>query len=460
MKTFWRLLGFLRPYRRAVIASFVLAAIAVGTGTLIPFLVGRTVDGIRRGKTNLWPLALAILGAGLIRMVFSVARRLIAGRVSLGVEYDLRSRMYEHLQALELAFFDQQQTGQLMSRATVDLQSVRFFLGYGLIFMAQSAVTILIAAVVMVSVNPGLAAVALSPTPFVFWAAFRYGRRNRPASQEVQQRIAELTAEVEENVSGIRLVKAFAREERQLARVARSAGRVFDQSMVSTRLRAFYNPFIAFLPSVGLALILFVGGREAVNGTISVGDFVAFYGYVLLLNQPVRMLGIALGMAQRAVASGARVFQVLDREPEMTSPPGAPPLPDGGGRVELQGVSFAYGDDGREVLRDIDLSVEPGRTVAVVGATGSGKTTLVSLLPRLYDVTAGRVLIDGADVRDVEIESLRREVGLVSDEPFLFSATIRENIAYARADAPLDEIEEAARQAGIHDFITGPPNGS
>jgi ATP-binding cassette subfamily B protein len=459
VKTFWRLLGFLRPYRRGVIASFALAAVAMGTGTLIPFLVGRTIDEIRRGKTNLWPLFIAIVAAGLVRMVFSVARRLIAGKVSLGVEYDLRNRMYSHLQGLELAFFDQQQTGQLMSRATVDLQAVRFFLGYGLIFMAQSVVTILIAAAVMIAVNPALAAVALSPTPFVFWAAFRYGRLNRPASQEVQQRIAELTAEVEENVSGIRLVKAFAREERQLARVRRSTGRVFEQSMVSTRLRAFYNPFIGFLPGVGLALLLYVGGREAANGTITVGDFVAFYGYVLLLNSPVRMLGIALGMAQRAVASGARVFQVLDRAPEMTSKPGAPPLPDGGGRVELQGVSFAYTEGGQPVLRDIDLTVAPGRTVAIVGATGSGKTTLVSLLPRLYDVTSGAVLVDGADVRDVELRSLRSEVGLVSDEPFLFSASIRENIAYARADASIDEVEEAAHQAGIHDFIAGLPDG-
>src|SRR3954465_14972966 len=355
MGTFWRLLTFLRPYRRGVVISFVLAAVAMGVGVLIPFLVGRTVDEIRHGTTNLWPLAGAIVLAGLLRLAFSVSRRLVAGRVSLGVEYDLRNRMYAHLQSLEVAFFDEQQTGQLMSRATVDLQSVRFFLGYGLIFMAQSAITILITAAVMITVNPELAAVALSPTPFVFWAASRYGRQNRPASQEVQQRIAELTAEVEENVSGIRLVKAFAREERQLARISRSVGRVFDQSMVSTRLRAFYNPLIAFLPSMGLALLLFVGGREAVNGTITVGDFVAFYGYVLLLNAPVRMLGIALGMAQRAVASGARVFEILDRAPEMTSPADAPPLPDGGGRVELQGVSFAYPGSDREVLRGIDL---------------------------------------------------------------------------------------------------------
>src|SRR3954447_9813889 len=315
MSTFWRLLSFLRPYRRGVIASFALAAVAMGTGTLIPFLVGRTVDDIRRGETNLWPLTLAILGAGLIRLVFSVARRLIAGRVSLGVEYDLRNRMYSHLQSLELGFFDEQQTGQLMSRSTVDLQSVRFFLGYGLIFIGQSGLTILIAAAVMFAVNPPLAAVTLAPTPFVIWIAFIYGRKNRPASQEVQQRIAELTAEAEENVSGVRVVKAFAQEERQLARFQRSTRRVFDQSMVSTRLSAFYSPLIGFLPNLGLAALLFVGGRQAVKGSITVGDFVAFYGYVVMLTGPMRMLGIALGMAQRAVASGARVFEILDREP-------------------------------------------------------------------------------------------------------------------------------------------------
>src|SRR5881227_1130686 len=270
MSTFRRLLGFLRPYRRGVIVSFALAAVAMGTGTLIPFLVGRTVDDIRQGETNLWPLTLAILGAGLIRLVFSVARRLVAGRVSLGVEYDLRNRMYGHLQSLEVAFFDEQQTGQLMSRSTVDLQSVRFFLGYGLIFMAQSALTILIAAAVMFAVNPGLAAVTLAPTPFVVWVAFVYGRKNRPASQEVQQRIAELTAEAEENVSGVRVVKAFAQEERQLTRFRRSVKRVFDQSMISTRLSAFYSPLLAFLPNLGLAALLFVGGREAIHGTITI----------------------------------------------------------------------------------------------------------------------------------------------------------------------------------------------
>jgi ABC-type multidrug transport system fused ATPase/permease subunit len=459
MPTFWRLLRFLRPYRRGVIVSFVLAAVAMGTGVLIPFLVGRTVDAIRKGETDLWPLAWAILGAGLVRLVFSVARRLIAGRVSLGVEYDLRNRMYRHLQSLELAFFDEQQTGQLMSRATVDLQAVRFFLGYGLIFILQSLVTILVAAAVMLALNVELGLLALAPAPLIFVVALRYGRRNRPASQEVQQRIAELTAEVEENVGGIRLVKAFAREERQLGRVRDRAARVFDQSMVSTRLRAFYNPFIGFLPNLGLAVVLLVGGQQAINGDITVGEFVAFYGYVAVLVGPVRMLGIALGMAQRAVASGARVFEVLDRAPDMTVPAGAPPLPAGDGHVELRDVSFTYVGATDPVLRGVDLDVPAGRTVAIVGATGSGKSTLVSLLPRLYDTSGGTVWIDGADVSQVELESLRSQVGLVSDDPFLFSDTIAGNIAYARADAPQEAIEDAARRADIHDFIQSLPDG-
>jgi ATP-binding cassette subfamily B protein len=458
MKVFRRLLGFLRPYRVGVFWSFVLAALAMGTGVLIPYLVGRTVDEIRDGRTNLWPLAAAIIGAALLRFALSAARRLVAGRVSLGVEFDLRNILYSHLQSLELGFFDEQQTGQLMSRSTVDLQSVRFFLGYGLIFIAQSALTILIAAGVMLAVNPELAVVTLAPTPFVIWIAFVYGRKNRPASQEVQQRIAELTAEAEENVSGIRVVKAFAQEERQLARFRRSVKRVFDQSMVSTRLSAFYSPLIAFLPNLGLAALLFVGGRQAVDGNITVGDFVAFYGYVLMLTGPMRMLGIALGLAQRATASGARVLEILDRRPELVNAPGAQPLPaDGGGRVEFRDVTFGYGG-GRTVLHDIDLTVDAGRTVALVGPTGSGKSTLVMLIPRLYDVSDGRVIVDGADVRDVDVASLRRDVAFVSDDPFLFSASVRENIAYARPDASEAEVLEAARRAGA-DFIDELPDG-
>jgi ABC-type multidrug transport system fused ATPase/permease subunit len=458
MPVFRRLLGFLRPYRSGVIASFVLAACAMGVGILIPPLIGKAVDDISDGGDSLGLIAAAIVGAGLLRLLFSVIRRLVAGRVSLGVEFDLRNLLYGHLQSLELGFFDGQQTGQLMSRATVDLQAVRFFLGYGLIFMAQAALTIVIAAAVMIFVNPLLALVALAPMPWVIWVAFRYGRLNRPASQEVQQRIAELTAAAEENVSGVRVVKGFAQEHRQMKRFHHSVRRVFDQSMVSTRLRAFYNPYMGFLPQLGLAAIVIVGGRQVVNGEISLGDFVAFYGYVLMLTGPMRMLGVSLGMAQRAVASGNRIFEILDREPRLTSPEGAPALPAGGGRVELRGVGFAY-EGAAPVLEGIDLTVEAGRTVALVGATGAGKTTLVNLIPRLYDPTAGQVLVDGADLREVDLASLRHEVALVSDDAFLFSASLRENVAYARPDASDAEVVDAARRAGLAEVVAELPDG-
>jgi len=457
---FRRLLGFTAPYRAGVVWSLVLAALAMVATVSIPWLTGQAIDRLDAGdEADLRRYALLIALAALLRLIFSVARRLVAGRVSLAIEFDLRNLVYRHLQSLEPAFFDGQQTGQLMSRATVDLQAVRFFLGYGLIFITQSALTIVLAAVAMFVLQPGLAALALFPVPFVVVVATRYGRRSRPALQEVQQRIAELTADVEENVSGVRVVKAFAAEPRQLARFQATVGRVFDQSMVATRLRAYYNPFIGFLPSVGLAVILLVGGRQVIDGRLSLGDFTAFYTYLLLLIAPMRTLGLALGMAQRATASGARLFEILDREPALITPPGAPPLPEGRGRVELRDVTFAYDSAPGPALRDIDLAVEAGTTVALVGATGSGKTSLIGLLPRLYDVDSGSVRIDGADVRDVDLVSLRRAISVVDDDPFLFSASVHENIAYGRPDATHEEVEQAAERAQAAGFIAELPDG-
>ncbi len=456
-------MGFLRPYRRTVIWSLVFAWAATGMTVLIPYLVGQTVDEIQRGyesgtEVALTPLFVAILAAGLLRLALTIVRRLIAGRISVDVEFDLRERMYSHLQRLELGFFDTQQTGQLMSRATVDLSSVRFFLGYGLIFLTQNALTIFLASAVMIAIKPWLAILALLPVPFVVFAAMRYNRVSRPALQEVQQRLAELTAEAEESVSGIRIVKAFAREDHMLGRFQRSVSRLFDQNVYSTRLRAYYTPLLGFLPSLGLAVVLFVGGREVIAGRLSLGDFTAFYTYLVMLVGPMRMLGIALGMAQRAVASGDRIFQILDREPRITSPPGAPPLPPGPGRVELRDVSLSYAG-GEPSLREIDLTVEAGSTVALVGPTGSGKTSLVALLARLYDPQAGSVSIDGADVRSVELADLRRSVAVVADESFLFSATVAENIAYARPEASQAQIEAAARRAQAHGFVERLPDG-
>jgi ABC-type multidrug transport system fused ATPase/permease subunit len=478
MRTFRRLMGFLRPYRPQLWGSLVFAWAAMGMTVLIPYLIGRAVNAIEAGeRPDLLPLALAIVAAGVLRLGLTLVRRIVAGKVSLAVEFDLRQRFYAHLQRLELGFFDSQQTGQLMSRATVDLQSIRFFLGYGLIFITQNLLTITLACAVMIALDPVLALLALAPAPLIVYTASRYNRVSRPAVQEVQQRIAELTAEAEENVSGIRIVKAFAREEHQLHRFRRAVARVFEQSVYSTRLQAFFSPLLGLLPQIGIALVLLVGGRQVIAGNLSLGDFTAFYTYVMMLASPMRMLGMAMGMAQRAIASGNRLFEVLDREPTIESAPGAPPLPAGAGRVELRGATLRY--DGRPsvnfpdadidhipvgsmsdaALEDVDLEVEAGRTVALVGPSGSGKTSLVALIARLYDPSEGSVLVDGADVRAVDVGSLRSEVAFVGDDSFLFSASIAENIAYARPAATREEIEAAARRAQADEFIRDLPGG-
>jgi len=454
-----RLLGFLRPYRRPLIVSLLLAWMAMGMTVVIPPLSGAAVNAIEQEhRSDLLPLVLALLGAGILRLALTVGRRLIAGKVSLAVEFDLRQTFYEHLQRLELGFFDSQQTGQLMSRATVDLQSIRFFLGYGLIWVSQSALTILFAATAMFIYDPLLAALALAPVPVLVATATRYSRRNRPAEQEVQQRIGEVTASAEESISGIRIVKAFARERHMLERFRHSVNRVFEQSMVSARLQAFYTPLMGFLPNLGLAAVLLVGGNQVINGSISPGTLTAFVLYIGMLSGPVRWLGMSLSMAQRATASGNRMFEILDREPSMKSPPGAPALPDGRGRVSLQRVTLRY-DGSEPALSGVDLEVEPGRTVALVGPTASGKTSLVGLLARLYDPSEGRVVIDGADIREVDVASLRREIAFVADDSFLFSDTVAANIAYARPDATLEQIEAAARRAQAHGFIAALPEG-
>jgi ABC-type multidrug transport system fused ATPase/permease subunit len=460
MPTFWRLTGFLKPYRRAVNWSFVLAGGALIGTVLIPYLTGVAINAIRAGdRQRLWLLAGAILLAGLARLVFSVLRRLVAGRISLAVEVDLRETLYGQLQRLELGFFDRQQTGQLMSRATVDLQSVRFFLGYGLIFIGQSVVTILLAAIAMFILQPSLAAISLAPVPFVVLIAYRYGHRSQPAMREAQQRIAELTADTEENVSGVRVVKAFAQERRQRERFAHTVERVFDQQLVTTRIQAFYNPMISFLPNLGLAAILLFGGRQVIHGHLSVGAFTAFYAYLLMLISPMQTLGYMLGSAQRASASGARIFEILDREPQIVSPPDAPAVPPGPGQITLRDVGLTFEGSTHPALTGVDLEIDGGQTVALVGAMGSGKSVLVSLLPRLYDVTTGSVTIDGADVRSVDVQDLRQQIAIVDDNPFLFSATIHENIAYAHAGASREDVVRAARAAQADGFIDRLPHG-
>jgi ABC-type multidrug transport system fused ATPase/permease subunit len=370
----------------------------------------------------------------------------------------MRNALYAHLVRLSFGFYDRHQTGQLMSRATVDLQTVRFFLGYGLIFFFQNVLTLVGATVVMFFVNWELTLVALWIAPLLIGLAYRYSHVAHPLLRDVQQKMADVATVAEENIVGVHVVKSFAQEQAEQQKFEAASEQVFAQSVAANKQRAIYVPVLSFLPLLAQAAVLLVGGRMVIEGALSYTDFFFFNVLVLMLVMPLRMLGMWIGQAQRATASGERIFEVLDAQVDVDDRPGATELPPGPGRVAYRDVCFEYAQ-GRTVLRDIDLELAPGRTVALIGHTGSGKTTLAALVPRFYDVTAGAIELDGHNVRDVTVASLRRAIGIVSQDPFLFSATVRENIAFGRADATDEEVEEAARLAQAHEFIERLPNG-
>jgi len=339
-----------------------------------------------------------------------------------------------------------------MSRATIDLQAVRFFLGYGLIFFAQHVVTVLVVTAVLFVYSWRLALVAVAITPIIVLTAYRYSRVSHPVLRDVQQRLADVAIVAEESIAGVHVVKAFSQEERTGERFRRAADAVFERTLVANRQRAVYVPLLTFLPLAAQAAVLLAAGWMVVEGTLTLGAFFAFNLLLAMLVMPLRMLGMWIGQAQRATAAGERIFEVLDEPEEIADRPGAARLPTGPGEVRFEGVDFAY-ETGRLVLEGIDLVVPPGRTVALIGRTGSGKTTLAALVPRFYEATAGRILVDGIDVRDLERRSLRSAIGVISQEPFLFSASIRDNIAFGMPDAPREAVEAAARAAQAHEFV-------
>jgi ABC-type multidrug transport system fused ATPase/permease subunit len=458
--TFFRLLGFLRPYKWSLAVSIVLAVGSQAAAVTLAFLTGDALEHVivssddGRLRTLVW----LVLAVGLARAVLMMGRRLISGRQALGVEYDLRDALYAKLLRLSFRFYDGHQTGQLMSRATVDLQSVRFFLGYGLIFFFQHALTILGATVVMFVVDWRLALAATAVTPFIVVLAYRYSTIAHPVLRDVQQRMADVATVAEESIVGVHVVKSFAQEQTVSGSFAARSHAVFERSVDANRQRTIYVPLLSFLPLVAQAIVLLAGGRMVARGDLTFGDFFVFNVLVLMLVGPLRMLGMWIGQAQRATASGERIFEVLDEHEDIRDRPDARPLPAGEGRVRFDHVSFGYADD-RRVLDEVTLELEPGSTVALIGHTGSGKTTLASLVPRFYDVSAGSVSIDGVDVRELDVRSLRRAIGIVAQDPFLFSAPVRENIAFGVADPGDEDIERAARLAQAHEFIADLPEG-
>ncbi len=451
--TFARLIRFLRPYRWSLWVSVALAAASQLTQIAIFAMTGRGIDALKQHDHHaLWLTVWLIVALGAVKAVLMVGRRFISGRQALGVEFDMRNALYSKLLRLSFRFFDRHQTGQLMSRATVDLQTVRFFLGYGLIFFGQHVLTLVGVTAVLFVYQWQLALIALAITPLLVGAAYRYSHVSHPVLRDVQQRLADVATVAEENIVGVHVVKSFAQEPQEQTRFERRSEAVFEQSIRANRQRALYVPLISFVPLLAQAAVLVVGGRMVARGSLQIGQFVTFNLLLAMLVMPLRMLGMWIGQAQRATASGERIFEVMDEPEEVSDAPGARALPPGGGHVRFEGVGFAYAG-GQPVLEEVDLEVEAGQTVALIGHTGSGKTTLTSLVPRFYDATAGRVSIDGADVRDLRLASLRRAVGVISQDPFLFSATVRENIAFGSPDASEEEVERAARLAQAHEFV-------
>src|SRR4051794_1729999 len=460
-RTFARLLSFLRPYRRGLVISIVLAIGSQAAQIALIWVTGRGVIDqalVDRDTTQLWLFVGAIAGLGLASSVLMLGRRLISGKQALDVEMDMRQGIYSHLVRLSFGFYDRHQTGQLMSRATVDLQGVRFFLGYGLIFFFQNILTVASVTVVLFFFEWRLALVVLAVTPFIVALAYRYSPVAHPTLRDVQQKLADVATVSEENIVGVHVVKAFAQEPAEEEKFRGRNEALFAQTIRANRQRATYVPLLSFLPLLAQAAVLLVGARMVAHGSLSTGSFVSFNLYLGMLVTPLRSLGMWVGQAQRATASGERIFQVLDEPEDVADLVEPRELPAGEGAIRFEDVSFSYLPD-RPVLENLDLALDAGTTVALIGHTGAGKTTLASLVPRFYDVDSGRVLVDGVDVRDVKLASLRSSIGAITQDPFLFSTTVRENIAFGRPELSDEDVERVARLAQAHEFVERLPQG-
>ena len=452
-----------RPLLLAHKSTFVSALVLSFAGLILqvqlPNLMNQAITNslaLHRSPLARYVYEVLIL-AGLAGICGYLARLLLM-RTAYALEFDLRNVLYEHLSRMSFGFFDRVQSGQLISRANSDIRSVQMYLTFAPFILVQCAIG-LVAFGFMLSINVPLAFVAMATTPFVFISGTKMRKSMFPVSWLIQSRLAEVATIVDENINGVRVVKAFAAEQAQLTALARAAERLRWAYVKDADLRARFAPVVQNLPQVGLALVLLLGGYEVIHGTLGVGAILAFSAYIVMLQAPFQMLGMLVMMGQRAAASASRIYEVLDEQPTVVDRAGATDLADVHGEVTFDRVEFRYGEDRPVVLNEFDLTLHPGETVALVGRTGSGKSTVARLLTRFYDVTGGAVRIDGVDIREVTLASLRAQVGIVLDEPFLFSVSIRDNIAYGRPRATDDEVRAAARAAGAEEFIRDLPRG-
>ncbi|MFB9727827.1 ABC transporter ATP-binding protein [Haloechinothrix salitolerans] len=451
-----RAFPLLKAHRGVFMAAFAASLVTVVAMVLFPLWLGTAIDealaapsGQRDSLARFVWILVAITVVGVVAAYFS---RYLTLRMAYSLEFDLRTLLYRHLSTLSASFFDRVRTGELVSRANSDVRAVQMLLAFGPMLIVQFGMFFL-ALYFMLTIDVGLTLVALLSLPAVFVIGLTMRKHMFPVSWLVQSRLAEIATIVDENVSGAQVVRVFGAERRQIGVLARAAQRLRWASMRLVRIRATFGPLMQNVVRVGEAAVLLYGGFRVLDGAIGPGDIIVFLTYLVMLQAPFAMLGLLMMLAQRAAASAHRIYEVLDERPEIADRPGAFDLPVCRGEVELRDVRFSFGSDQR-VLDGVTLRVPAGHTVAFVGATGSGKTTIAQLIPRFYDVDRGAVLLDGHDVRDLTLRSLRQHVGVCFEEPFLFSASIRDNIAYGTPGASDDDVVAAAKVAGAHEFIT------
>ncbi len=461
MKIVLRILGYLKPYWRRLTIAYVALFAALGLQLYIPRLLGQAIDNALnvRDSAYLVRTALIIVALSIFQGIFTFMRAYLFQYLAERVGYDLRNELYDKLQQLSFSFHDQSQTGQLMSRATDDVNNIRGMLMMSLRALILAFATLFATAIILIRLDWQLALVSLVAMPLLVWWSMRFGVTVRPLFAAVQQQFGVMTSALQENIAGARVVRSFAQEERENERFEGELQELFQRNLKATRLWAFFYPSVLFLSGLGLGAVLWFGGYRVITGAITVGTLVAFNRYVILLGEPLRWVGFIVNRVARAIASGGRIFEILDTKVAITDRPGAVDLRPMQGEVAFEDVSFAYAKTKRNALTEISFTAHPGQTIALLGPTGAGKSTIIGLLPRFYDVSSGRITIDGHDIRDLTLKSLRSQIGTVLQETFLFSVSIRENISYGRRGATLDEVVAAAKAARAHEFIMRLPEG-
>ncbi len=464
MGTFTRICRYISKNWSLFLVSVVCMLISTIVSVQIPLVTRAAIDNVivplaegkldvELGKSVLFILMLEIIGLTVVVGLFSFVQRYANAYFSQKVIYNIRNDVFASLQNQSFAFYDKTHTGQLLSKVTTDMDRIRRFLGFHLTFLMKSVILLAVTLYTMFSINNTLTIFLLPIMPCIFATFYLFGKKIRPLFTQMREQYGSLTSVLHEAIAGIRVVRAFAQEDFQRNKFVSKNDRYFQTALASARIRAFYIPLVGFLIGLGIVIIFWRGGFEVIMGTLTIGALVAFNAYLAMLVMPMRFFGMFISGYHLTMAAGNRIFKVVDAEMEIKEKPDALALPELKGHVRFDNVSFSY-EKGRPILENITFEAKPGETVALLGATGSGKSTIIRLIPRFYDVSSGKITVDGYHVRDVKLKSLREQIGIVAQETFLFSMTIRENIAYGRPGAKMDEIVAAAKAARAHEFIS------